>query len=81
MRGNFLVQKKLDKVLEVIEIIKQRLQASAHRQNYTKNQRRPLEFDVGDNVFLKMALMRGVMKFGKKGKVSLRYIGPFEVIE
>ena len=43
--------------------------------------RRPLEFEVGDKVFLKVAPMRGVMRFGRKGKLSPRYIGPFEILE
>ena len=74
--------KKIDMVSKEIEIIKRRLQASVDRQKkYTKNLQGPLEFEVGDNVFLKVSLMRGVMKFGKKGKLSPRYFGPFEVIE
>ena len=36
---------------------------------------------MGDSVFLKVAPMKGVMRFGKKGKLSLRYIGPFEILE
>ena len=43
--------------------------------------RRPLEFEVGDHVFLKMMPKRGVVKFGKRGKQSLRFIGPFEILE
>ncbi|KAL5546069.1 hypothetical protein UlMin_005756 [Ulmus minor] len=42
---------------------------------------RPLEFQVGDLVFLKVAPMKGVMRFGKKSKLSPRYIGPFEILE
>ncbi|KAL5550449.1 hypothetical protein UlMin_000625 [Ulmus minor] len=41
----------------------------------------PLEFQVGDLVFLKVAPMKGFMRFGKKGKLSPRYIGPFEILE
>ena len=36
---------------------------------------------VGDLVFLKVSPMRGVVRFGKKGKLALRYVGPFAVIE
>ena len=43
--------------------------------------RRPLEFKVGDHVFLKVMPKRGVVRFGKRGKIALRYIGPFEVLE
>ena len=51
------------------------------QKNYTKNRRRPLEFEVGDQVFVKVLPMRGVMRFGKKEKLSPRYVGPFEIIE
>ena len=44
-------------------------------------QRRPLEFEVGDHVFLKVMLKRGVVRFGKCGKLSPRFIGPFEILE
>ena len=43
--------------------------------------RRPLEFKVGDHVFLKVMPKRGVVKFGKRGKLSPRFIGPFEILE
>ena len=42
---------------------------------------RPLEFEFGDHVFLKVMPKRGVIKFGKHGKLSLRFIGPFEILE
>ena len=72
----------MDKVSEEIEIIKKRLQASMDcHKKYTKNRRQLLEFDVKDNVFLKVAPMRRVIRFGKKGKLSPWYIGPFEIIE
>ena len=44
-------------------------------------QRRPLEFEVGDHVFLKVMPKRGVVRFGKCGKLSPRFIGPFEILE
>ena len=43
--------------------------------------RRPLEFEVGDHVFLKVMAKRGVVRFGKRGKLSPRFIGPFEILE
>ena len=44
-------------------------------------QRRPLEFEVGDHVFLKVMPKRGVVRFGKRGKLAPRYIGPFKILE
>ena len=43
--------------------------------------RRPLEFEVGDHVSLKVIPKRGVVRFGKRGKLSLRFIGPFEILD
>ena len=43
--------------------------------------RRPLEFEVSDHVSLKVNLKRGLVKFGKRGKLSPRFIRPFEVLE
>ena len=43
--------------------------------------RRPLEFEVGDHVFLKVMSKRGVVRFGKRGKLSPRFIEPFEILE
>ena len=42
---------------------------------------RPLELEVGDHVFLKVLLKRGVVRFGRRGKLSPRFIGPFEILE
>ena len=44
-------------------------------------QRRPLEFEVGDHVFLKVMPKRGVVRFGRHGKLLPRFIGPFEILE
>ena len=43
--------------------------------------RRTLEFEVGDHVFLKVMPKKGVVRFGKRGKLSPRFIGPFEILE
>ena len=55
--------------------------AQSRQKSYIDKRRRPLEFEVGDHVFLKVMPKRGVVKFNKWGKISPRYIGPFEVLE
>ena len=65
-----------------VDLIRKRLLSAQSRQkSYTDRQRWPLEFEAGDHVFLKAMLKRGVVKFGKRGKLSPRYIRPFEVLE
>ena len=63
-------------------MIKRGLETATSRQkNYADPKRRDVEFQVGDYVFLKVSPMKGVMRFGKKGKLAPRYIGPFEILE
>ena len=67
---------------EKVGMIRKRLLTVQSRQkSYADIRRRPLEFEVGDHVFLKVMPKRGVIRFGKQGKLSPRYIGPFEVLE
>ena len=69
-------------ITEAVQLIRQRLETAQSRQkSYADKRRRPLEFQVGDAVFLKIAPLKGVMRFGKKGKLSPRFIGPFEILE
>ncbi|GJS94153.1 putative reverse transcriptase domain-containing protein [Tanacetum coccineum] len=49
-------------------------------ENYADVRRKPLEFDVGDKVMLKVSPWKGVVRFGKRGKLSPRYIGPFKIL-
>ncbi|GKE12014.1 hypothetical protein Tco_1415565 [Tanacetum coccineum] len=59
-----------------------RMQAAHDRQkSYADKRRRPLEFEVGDKVMLKVAPWKGVIRFEKRGKLNRRYIGPFQIIE
>ena len=51
------------------------------QKSYADVRRRPLEFEVGDHVFLKVIPKRGVVRFGKRGKLSPRFIGPLEILE
>jgi hypothetical protein len=63
-----------------ILIIRERMSASqSWQKSYADNERWSLEFKVGDHVFLKISPTKGVMRFGKKGKCSPRFIGPFEI--
>ena len=65
---------------EKVKVVQMRLKESRDRQkSYADKRRRPLEFQVGDKVFLKVSPMRGVVRFGQKGKLSKRYVGPFDI--
>ena len=67
---------------EKVILIRQRLlTAQSREKSYADVRRRPLEFEVGDHVFLKVMPKRGVVRFGKRGKLSPRFIGPFEILE
>ncbi|GJS93215.1 putative reverse transcriptase domain-containing protein [Tanacetum coccineum] len=59
-----------------------KLKAARDRQkSYADNMRKPLEFEVGDHVMLKVSPWKGVVRCGKKGKLASRYAGPFEILE
>ncbi len=67
--------------LEKVQLIRERLQAAHSRQkSYEDVHRKDLEFEVGDHVYLKISPMKGVKRFGKKGKLSPRYICPFKIL-
>ena len=66
---------------EKIRVIRDRLLAAQSRQkSYDDHRRRPLEFQVGDHMFLRVSPRKGVFRFGKKGKLAPRYIGLFEIL-
>ena len=76
--GPELVQETTEK----IRVIRDKLLAAQSRQkSYADHRRRPLEFQVGDHVFLRVSPRKGVFRFGKKGKLAPRYIGPFEILQ
>ncbi|GJZ78108.1 putative reverse transcriptase domain-containing protein [Tanacetum coccineum] len=74
--GPELVQETTEKILQ----IKDRLKAVRDCQKiYADKKRKPLEFSVGDYVLLKVSPWKGVVRFGKKGKIAPRFVGPFEI--
>ncbi|GJZ20894.1 putative reverse transcriptase domain-containing protein [Tanacetum coccineum] len=78
--GPELVQETTEKIFQ----IKERLKTARSRQkSYADKRRKPLEFEVGDRVLLKVSPWKGVVRFGKKGKLAPRYVGPFpfELVE
>nr|GFB51687.1 putative reverse transcriptase domain, ribonuclease H-like domain, aspartic peptidase domain protein [Tanacetum cinerariifolium] len=69
-------------VPEKIIQIKQRMQAARDRQkSYADLKRKPMAFQVGDKVMLKVSPWKRVVRFGKRGKLNPRYVGPFNVLE
>jgi hypothetical protein len=72
-----------DLVLEVeerVRVITKNLEAAQARQkSYHDKRRKPLQFEVGDHVYLKVSPTKGVQRFGIKGKLAPRYIGPYEI--
>ncbi|GJR60995.1 putative reverse transcriptase domain-containing protein [Tanacetum coccineum] len=76
--GPELIQETTEKIIQ----IKQRMQAARDRQkSYADLKRKPMEFQVGDKVMLKVSPWKGVIRFGKRGKLNPRYVGPFKVLE
>nr|GFA78887.1 putative reverse transcriptase domain-containing protein [Tanacetum cinerariifolium] len=73
-----IVQETTEKIVQ----IKQRIQAARDRQkSYADLKRKPMEFQIRDKVMLKVSPWKGVVRFGKRGKLNPRFVGPFKVIE
>ncbi|GJW24849.1 putative reverse transcriptase domain-containing protein [Tanacetum coccineum] len=78
LTGPEIIHETTEKIVQ----IRQRLQAARDRQrSYANVRRKPLEFQVGDRVMLKVSPRKGVIRFGKRGKLNPRYIGPFKILE
>ncbi|GKF07195.1 reverse transcriptase domain-containing protein [Tanacetum coccineum] len=76
--GPEIVQETIDKISQ----IKDRLKAARDSQkSYADKRRKPLEFSVSDHVLLKVSPWKGVIRFGKKGKLAPRFVRPFEITE
>lgn len=75
--GPDVIQESMD----ALKVVQQNMRTAQSRQkDYANKRRKPLEFEVGDKVFLKVSPTRGVHRFGVKGKLSPKYIGPFEIL-
>jgi hypothetical protein len=78
LAGPEIVQLTSDKIGQ----IRDKMRAAQDRQRmYANKRRKPIEFQVGEKVMLKVSPWKGVVRFGKKGKLSPRYVGPFVIIE
>ncbi|GJX62994.1 putative reverse transcriptase domain-containing protein [Tanacetum coccineum] len=78
LTGPEIIHETTEKIFK----IRDRMQAARDRQkSYADKRRRTLEFEVRDKVMLKVAPWKGVMRFGKRGKLNPHYIGPFQIIE
>nr|GEV67964.1 reverse transcriptase domain-containing protein [Tanacetum cinerariifolium] len=76
--GREIVQETTNKIIQ----IKERLKVTRDRQkSYADKRQKPLEFSVGDKVLLKVSPRKGVVRFGKRSKLSPRYVGPFKIVE
>ncbi|GJV01501.1 putative reverse transcriptase domain-containing protein [Tanacetum coccineum] len=78
LTGPEIVHETTEKIVQ----IKQRIQAARDRQkSYADLKRKPMEFQIGDKVMLKVSAWKGVVRFGKRGKLNPRYVGPFKFVE
>ncbi|GJR98823.1 putative reverse transcriptase domain-containing protein [Tanacetum coccineum] len=77
LTGPELIQETTEKIV----LIKQRMQAAQDRQkSYADRKRKPMESEVGDRVMVKVSPWKGVIRFGKRGKLNPRYVGPYRVL-
>ncbi|KAI3827880.1 hypothetical protein L1987_01968 [Smallanthus sonchifolius] len=76
--GPELIQETSDKIIQIRDNIRV---ARSRQKSYANKRRKPLEFQVGDLVLLKVSPWKGAIRFGKKGKISPRYVGPFKILE
>jgi hypothetical protein len=67
---------------EKVKVIQENFKAAQSRQkSYVDKRRKPLKFDVGDHVYLRVSPTKGLQRFGVKGKLAPCYVGPYEIIE
>nr|GFA04274.1 putative reverse transcriptase domain-containing protein [Tanacetum cinerariifolium] len=77
LTGPKIIHETTEKIVQ----IKSRIQATRDRKkSYADLKRKPMDFQVGDRVMLKVSPWKGVVRFGKRGKLNPRYVGPFNVL-
>ncbi|GKC32112.1 putative reverse transcriptase domain-containing protein [Tanacetum coccineum] len=76
--GSEIILETTDKIVQIKERLKT---AQDLQKSYADNRRKPLEFSVGNKVLLKVLSWKGVTRFGKRSKLSPRYVRPFEIVE
>ncbi|GKE03474.1 putative reverse transcriptase domain, ribonuclease H-like domain, aspartic peptidase domain protein, partial [Tanacetum coccineum] len=75
LTGSEIIHETTEKIFKIRDC----MQAARDLQkSYADKRRRPLEFEIGDKVLLKVAPWKGVIRFGKRGKLNPHYIAPFE---
>ncbi|GJS39757.1 putative reverse transcriptase domain-containing protein [Tanacetum coccineum] len=80
--GQLIGPELVQETTEKISRTKDRLKVARDRQKiYADKRRKPLEFSVGDYVLLKVLPRKGVVRFGKKGKLAPRFVGPFKLLK
>jgi hypothetical protein len=81
-RESYIWPDIVDEVEATVHHIQGNLKAAKSRQQNNANKRHwPLQFEVGDHVYLKVSLIKGMKRFGVKGKLSPCYIRPFPILE
>jgi hypothetical protein len=72
----------LQEAKKQVQMVRENLQVAQSRQkSYVDHRRRELSFEVGDFMYLKVSPMRGLRRFKVRGKLALRFIGPFKILE
>ena len=77
LTGPEIIRETTEKIVQIRERMKT---ARSRQKSYADRRRKPLEFQVGDHVLLKVSPWKGMIRFGKRGKLNPRYIGPFEIL-
>ena len=79
---NFFGPDIVQEAEEQVQLIQKNLKAAQTRQkSYADKTRQAISFQVGDHVYLRVSPMKGVQRFGVKGKLAPRYVGPFPILE
>ena len=77
LTGPEVIQETSDRIMQIKEHLKT---ARSRQKSYADNHGNSLEFEVGDSVILKVSPWEGEVRFGKRNKLSPRYLGPFQII-